>query len=203
MDNNKLNEIEKLLKEYKVKKLTKVNDESQRFFNIETYKVDIDENRYMYRDKLTKGNFKGSACVIVPFIDEENVLMVVQPRAFLKEGAMLDFPGGYVDADDENFVEAAIRELEEETGYTSNNLKEIASYYYDEGLGNAIVHLYVAKNLVKVGELELDEDEFLEPVIVNFNDLDELISKRYVYSGVAQFANEKIKLQRLKEKYND
>ena len=59
----------------------------------------------------------------------------------------------------------------------------------DEWLGDAIVHLYVEENLTKIGKLNLDEDEFLGPLIVNFDDLDELIEKRYVYSGVAQFAN--------------
>ena len=121
--------------------------------------------------------------------------MVVQPRVFSKRGVLLDFPSGYIESG-EAVTKAALRELEEETGYKANKMLHLASYYQDEGVSDSIVHLFLATELSKVKELNLDEDEYLEPIIVGFSDLDELIYKEYIKSGGSQLAISKIKLLR-------
>ena len=58
----------------------------------------------------------------------------------------------------------------------------------------------MARDLTKVSELELDKDEFLEPVTVEIGDLDELVKQEYIGSGGSQLAIALFKLLRIKEK---
>ena len=194
MDKKKEEQLEKLFNKYGVisKELVKLD---KTFLNIESYKIKLNLNKTIYRDKLVKNRGNGSACVIVPLLENDDLLMVVQPRVFSKRGVLLDFPSGYIESE-EDATQAALRELEEETGYKANKMLHLASYYQDEGVSDSIVHLFLATELSKVKELNLDQDEYLEPMIVNFSDLDELINKEYIKSGGSQLAIAKVKLLR-------
>jgi ADP-ribose pyrophosphatase len=160
---------------------------------VETYKIDLNIDKTIYRDKLVKNGGNGSACIIVPIFDNDDVLMVVQPRVFSSRGVLLDFPSGYIEAN-ENIEIAALRELEEETGYKANSIEKIASYYQDEGVSDAIINIFLAKDLERVCEPHLDKDEYLESYITSFDSLDELVDKEYIKSGGCQLAINKVKL---------
>ena len=162
---------------------------------MKTYQVDLNIGETIYRDKLVKNNNDGSACIIVPMFDNNDVLMVVQPRVFSSRGVLLDFPSGYVE-NGEDPLNAALRELEEESGYKANKITKLATYYQDEGISDAIINIFLATDLEKVGDLKLDKDEFLENYRTSFDSLDELIEKGYIRSGGAQLAICKIKLLR-------
>lgn len=194
MDKKKEEQLEKLFNKYGVEKRELVKLDKT-FLNIESYKIKLNLNKTIYRDKLVKNGGNGSACVIIPLFENDDLLMVVQPRVFSKRGVLLDFPSGYIESG-EDVTKAALRELEEETGYKANKMLHLASYYQDEGVSDSIVHLFLATELSKVKELNLDEDEYLEPIIVGFSDLDELIDKEYIKSGGSQLAISKIKLLR-------
>ena len=64
---------------------------------------------------------KGAAAV-VPVTDDGRILMVRQYRNAL-ERYTLEIPAGALDAEDEPGLTCASRELEEETGYRSENLE--------------------------------------------------------------------------------
>lgn len=192
MEKEKLEELERLFIKYGVKNKELVEKE-KKFLKVETYKIDLNMDKTIYRDKLVKNGGNGSACIVVPLFDNDNVLMVVQPRVFSSRGVLLDFPSGYIEADEDIEV-AALRELEEETGYRAKSIKKIVSYYQDEGVSDAIVNIFLAKGLEKVCEPHLDKDEYLEPYITSFDSLDELVEKGYIKSGGSQLAISKVKL---------
>jgi ADP-ribose pyrophosphatase len=194
MDKKKLEELENLFNTYgvKSKELVKLD---KTFLKIESYKVELNLNKTIYRDKLVKNGGTGSACIVVPIFDNDDVLMVVQPRVFSLRGVLLDFPSGYIEKEEDE-EKAALRELQEETGYTSSSIHKIASYYQDEGASEAIINVFVATNIKKVSELSLDKDEYLAPFITSFTSLDELIEKGYIKSGGSQLAIAKVKLMR-------
>jgi len=197
MKKETLLKVEKLINKYGVKKLTKV-DTTKPFLTIETYKVELNNGEVIYRDKLIKNGGNGNACVIVPLVNDNQVLMVVQPRVFTHLGSQLDFPAGYLDNNEDHRL-AAIRELEEETGYRAKEMKEVAYYYQDEGVGNARNKVFIASNLEKVSEVHLDEDEYLESVIVDIDDIRELMDLGYIASGGALIGYLELMLSR-KEK---
>ena len=54
---------------------------------------------------------------------------------------------------------AAVRELEEEAGYTADCVRKLGAFYTSPGFADELMHAYVAENLRPVGQrLEAGED---------------------------------------------
>src|SRR5699024_4457501 len=69
---------------------------------------------------------------------------------------------------DENPEVTALRELEEETSYTTKKLNYITSFYTSPGFADEIIHIYYTDKLKKLAYNVLgDEDEFVELHILN------------------------------------
>lgn len=98
------------------------------------------------------------AVAVIPLIGDK-MIVVEQYRKPL-EKSQVEIPAGKLDAGEEP-LKAALRELEEETGYRSENVKLVSSFYTSPGFADEIIHLYIAEDLVK-GNANPDEDEFLE-----------------------------------------
>ena len=97
--------------------------------------------------------------VSVLAIKDDKMLVVEQYRKALGK-SQVEIPAGKLDKDGEDPMDAAKRELEEETGYRSDRLTYICSYYTSPGFADEIMHMYFTDQLVK-SEMKLDEDEFL------------------------------------------
>ncbi len=99
----------------------------------------------------------GGACIL-PYFADGTICMVRQFRyAF---GRVLDeLPAGKLEHG-EDPDPAALRELEEETGYTADRMEKLAVSYPSPGYTAEQLHLYLARGLRFVGQ-HLDADEFL------------------------------------------
>ncbi len=95
---------------------------------------------------------------ILPIINDE-ILFVKQFRAGTNQ-ISIELPAGIVD-ENEEMIDAAMRELAEETGYSSTNITYLGNYYASPGFTNELVHLYLAEDLFPK-QLNPDEDEFIE-----------------------------------------
>lgn len=71
----------------------------------------------------------------------------------------LEIPAGLLEKD-ECPMNAALRELEEETGYRANKIEKICEYFMSPGMSAGKFYLYYAEDLVKTQQ-NLDEDEFV------------------------------------------
>ncbi len=101
----------------------------------------------------------GAVCV-VPITNDNMVYMVRQFRYAFGE-TILEIPAGKLNDENENWADAAMRELEEETGMKTDELIYIGDFYPAVATYTEVIHMYVAKGLHK-GEQNLDDDEFLE-----------------------------------------
>mgnify|MGYP002625797369 CR=1 FL=1 len=107
-------------------------------------------------------NTKRPAVGIVAITDSQDVVLVEQYRlpvgrmvVELPAGLAGDIPG----SENEALVEAAKRELLEETGYTANEWTELGSGYSSPGLTDESIVLFLARGLEKTGPGGGDESE--------------------------------------------
>ncbi|MBQ3545267.1 MAG: NUDIX hydrolase [Lachnospiraceae bacterium] len=123
----------------------------------------------MYKDtiKVSNGNIvewdfighKGAAAAI-PVTDDGKIILVKQWRNSL-DRFTYEIPAGGLEGEDEPMLEAAKRELEEETGYKSDDLEFLISLRTTVAFCNERIDVFVAKNLVKTKQ-NLDRDEEIE-----------------------------------------
>lgn len=130
-----------------------------------------------HRAKWDLINHKGAAAVI-PVLPDGKILMVSQYRNTC-ERQTLEIPAGGLEPGEDTRTGAA-RELEEETGYKSDDLEFLFSIYTTIAFCNEKIDIYIARNLQKTHQ-HLDEDEFLN---VSSHGIPELLEM--VYSGKIQ-----------------
>ena len=115
-----------------------------------------------------------SECVcIVPVDEKGNVLLVKQYRKAVDE-TLLEVPAGGVEKD-ELSQEAVLRELQEETGYTADNLNHLSSFWTTPGFCTELMHAYMATGL-HPSTLTPDEDEDIQVIKVPMDRIPEMIS---------------------------
>lgn len=102
----------------------------------------------------------GQCVGILPFLDDQHVVMVRQYRYVFGENNRWEMPTGGVKPG-ETLLKAAQRELREEVGYEASELDFMSTYYPSKSVVQEIAHLYIGRNLTQVQALP-DETEFLE-----------------------------------------
>ncbi len=136
----------------------------------------------VYKDyvKIPNGNIaewdyighKGAAAVL-PVTDDGKIVMVRQYRNALNRET-LEIPAGGLNGANEPTKDAAARELEEETGYKSDNLTYLLSVVTTVAFCDEKIDIYLAKDLIP-SKQNLDEDEFVEVEIYELDELCDMI----------------------------
>ena len=96
---------------------------------------------------------RGVTAAVILAVDEGHVILVEQYRVPL--GAMsLELPAGLVgdEEEGEEIAAAAIRELEEETGYLAERMVDLGRFHASPGMSSEGFNLLRAEGLTKVGE---------------------------------------------------
>ena len=126
------------------------------------------------------------AVAIVPILPDGRVIMEWQYR-YAYGGVMLEVPAGKLDSPDEIPLEAAKRELREETGAIAGKMTYLGEIVTSPALISEVIHLYLAEDLT-FGECELDEDEFLEVEYIPLSDLKRMVMNGEIPDAKTQIA---------------
>jgi ADP-ribose pyrophosphatase len=155
----------------------------------EVYEVTLVDGRKKKVERIVKNRRDGDAVVIIPITKEGKYVIEVQSRPNMidTEGVAVEFPAGMVDGGEE-FVDAAKRELLEETGYVAENFKEIEWHYQDQGCSNAIIKTFVATGCWKKEGQHLDSDEMLSSLEITLDELAELFDTRVINDASSKIA---------------
>jgi ADP-ribose pyrophosphatase len=108
------------------------------------------------------------AAAILAFDEKGKVILVKQHR--YPHGYVLEIPAGTLEKG-EKPIKCAFRELEEETGYKAKKMSLLVSFFPSIGYNTEIIHCFLASNLNKISDLNLDFDEILSVVKLDFKKL--------------------------------
>jgi ADP-ribose pyrophosphatase len=117
------------------------------------------------------------AVAVVPILDTGEIVLVKQYRHAVAE-TLWEVPAGTLEPG-ESPERCAERELEEETGFRPGQLSKICQYYLAPSYSTEIIHLFVASDLIMVGQ-KRQEDEEIDVASYSLEDALEMVRKRVI-----------------------
>lgn len=114
---------------------------------------------------------------VLPITRDGKAILVRQYRAG-SFSFVLETPGGGINLDEfRDPTQSALRELEEETGYTSRRILSLAAMNPNPALQTNKVHFFLALDCEPATERRHfpDEEERIEVVLVNPQELDQMV----------------------------
>jgi ADP-ribose pyrophosphatase len=132
---------------------------SGRLLTLEVHQVELEDGSHSVRELVWHPD---AVCVVV--ITKAGEAMLVKQYRKPIERPILEIPAGKIDPG-EDARTAVVRELEEEVGYLSGDIRHVMDFYSSPGFCNEKLSLFLAEN-VEVGPQRLDHGEFIELVTV-------------------------------------
>lgn len=136
---------------------------SQRLFKVKKQKILLPNGKEREYSIVERR----AISVIFPISDKLELYLISQFR-YLFDKKILEAAAGHID-DGETPLEAAKRELKEETGITASNWKEILELETSASVIRSNVHIFLAKG-IKVGISDPEEGEEIELVKISIED---------------------------------
>ena len=121
------------------------------------------------------------AAAIVPVFEDGTTLLVRQHRVPV-DRITYELPAGKLDSPDEDPLECAVRELQEETGYTAGRMTLLTSLLTTPAFCTEKIGIFMAQDLTP-GETDFDEDEFLKPVRLPLEEAAEMVMRGEIRDG--------------------
>jgi ADP-ribose pyrophosphatase len=107
---------------------------------------------------------------VVALTKEREVILEKQYRHGVGQ-VMLEIPAGMMEEEDDSPLQAAQRELLEETGYASDRFIEVGKAYPNPATHTNLTYSFLALDVEKVGQQSLDETEEIEVSLIPFDKL--------------------------------
>lgn len=126
------------------------------------------------------------AAAVLPLLPDGRVITVSQYR-YAHQSVMLEIPAGKLDTPDEPHLDAAKRELLEETGAVAESYTYLGSIAPSPALLNEVIHIYLAEG-ISIGESHPDEGEFLQVEYIPLDRLHDMVMSGEITDAKTQIA---------------
>lgn len=183
-----MNEYQELIKSMKIKSKKELPSNQGKYLNKKVYQVTLNNGKTFIYERITKNNRQGNAVVIIPELSNNKFLMILETRPNTLEEVVLEYPAGMID-EGEQAIDAAKRELLEETGYIAQNFELLEWHYQDQGCSQARIYTYLATNLKKVSNnYGVDDDENIRPITITLEETSNLIATEKIVDANSKIA---------------
>lgn len=135
-----------------------------RIFNVNRLQVELPDGRTALRDVVRHPG----AVAVVALTSDGKICLVRQYRTALGR-VTVEIPAGKL-TPGEDPLEAASRELTEETGMTAEKIAFLTTIATSDGFCDELIHIYMATGLT-LGESSPDDDEFINVDLVDLSEL--------------------------------
>lgn len=122
--------------------------------------------------------------VTVAAVTSSNEFVFVRQYRHPYQQVLLELPAGKLDAS-ESPLEAAKRELREETGVIGKDYIDLGQFYPSAGFCDEVLHLYFCR-VETMESAQPDEDEFIEPILIPIEQAVEMVLNNEIPDGKTQ-----------------
>lgn len=158
-------------------KMKKTDSHKCRFMGfVDTYDITLPDKNFTYPKSILHKPY-GGACIL-PFDSDGNVYLEIQYRFPIRE-TLLELPAGRCD-DGETFLDCATRELREETGCISDEIRKQSITYGQPEFSDEKIGIFLAINAKQTEEQDLDTDESVKIEKIPFESACELVRRNVI-----------------------
>ncbi|WP_196493698.1 NUDIX hydrolase [Ornithinibacillus caprae] len=171
-----------------MKKFEEKTIHTEQIFNGKVVNLQVDEVR-LPNGKTSKRELikHPGAVAVIPITKDNKIVFVEQYRKPL-EKSLIEIPAGKLEPG-EKPEKTALRELEEETGYRSNQLDFVSSFYTSPGFADELMYIFITKEIEKVKDpLSPDEDEFVEIIELTLDEAIEYVQQQRIHDAKTNYA---------------
>lgn len=114
--------------------------------------------------------------VVLTFpVTADNQVVFVRQYKHAAAAVFTELPGGVIDDHETNPMEAARREMLEETGYTSDDMELVLEVIDNPTKDTNKIYFYLARNARQVATQDLDESESIEVLHVPLHEVENMV----------------------------
>ena len=139
------------------------------------------DNKKVYREHVLAGD----AAIVLAINENDEDIMIQEPRTPIGK-IILSLPAGMIEPG-EKPEDAAIRELEEETGYRAQSIRLLRYEYPSIGYSNERSLIFLAHDLKKT-QRNLDATEDIKVVTVPLKDLKKMLDSNEILDASTTIA---------------
>ncbi len=110
-------------------------------------------------------SIKPEVAIVLPITHTREVVFVRQYRHAVGD-FFIELPAGNFNPSQESAESAAMRELQEETGYIAQQVKKIATLHDKPSKDTNKIHLFLAENIIQTGKKNFDITEDIEVILI-------------------------------------
>ena len=115
------------------------------FLGLDQVLIELDNGEKIVREIINKKDTVG----IIAMNDNDEIYFTIQPRAGIDKSNSIELPGGLIN-EHELPIEAAKRELLEETGCVCDSIELFQKYVADPACCNSVSYIFLAKGAKKM-----------------------------------------------------
>ncbi|WP_117169298.1 NUDIX hydrolase [Paraliobacillus sediminis] len=170
------------------KKLEEKTIQTTNIFNGKVVNLQVDEVTLPNGKTSKREIIKHPGAVAIIALTEENKIVFVEQYRKPLEKSLVEIPAGKLEEGEKPEV-TALRELEEETGYTTDQLELVTSFYSSPGFADELLYIYFTDKLKPVEEAKsLDEDEFVELMELTLEEAEALMAEQKIHDAKTVYA---------------
>ncbi|NBK98563.1 MAG: NUDIX hydrolase [Erysipelotrichia bacterium] len=147
-----------------------------KIIRVEKDEIELEDGHRSMREVVFNS---GGVCVLA--FDQQGKVVLAKQFRYPSKEELYELPGGKQNAN-EDLVSAGMRELEEETGYTSEDATYFGYFYPTVAYCSEIIHIVLAKNCVYKKQ-HLDEGEHVSAKLYDYEEVKQMIFRNEIKDG--------------------
>lgn len=142
--------------------------------------VSIDTVTLPNQKQATREVVRHCAAVCILATTPDDKVVLVRQYRYPTAKVLLEVPAGKIDHDGDTPESCALRELSEETPYTTKSVELLQEFYTAPGFCDELMYLYRARDIVADSEAQPDDDEFVETVMMSRDEVKQALKDRSI-----------------------